>query len=110
MLKRLAASLLLAVPALAQSTIKDALVKHWKTSQEFTIAVAKMMPADSYAFKPVPEELSFSQVLIQVGGANLGACANASGMKRPAVSQKISDGASGKVDIDKDSVLQFLDD
>ena len=110
MLKRLAALLLLAIPALAQSTIKDALAKHWKTSQEFTVAVAKLMPAESYAFKPVPEELSFSQVLIQVAGANLGACANASGTKRPAVSQKIQDGAAGKVEVDKDSVLQFLGD
>src|SRR5277367_954217 len=97
--------LVFSIPALAQSTVKDALVKHWKTSQEFTLAVAKMMPADSYAFKPVPEELSFSQVLIQVGGANLGACATASGTKRPVASQKISDGAAGKVDVDKDSVL-----
>jgi hypothetical protein len=110
MVKKLAAFVLLAIPALAQSTIKDALVKHWKTSQDFTMAVAKMMPAESYAFKPVPEELSFSQVLIQVAGANLGACANASGAKRPAIPQKMSDGASGKVDVDKDSVLQFLGD
>src|SRR5580692_9352860 len=110
MLKRLAASLLLAVPALAQSTIKDALVKHWKTSQEFTMAVAKLMPADSFAFKPVPEELSFSQVLIQVGGANIGACATASGTKRPATPQLISDGASGKATVDKETVLQFLND
>jgi hypothetical protein len=30
----------LAAPVLAQTTVKDALVKHWKTSGEFTIAVA----------------------------------------------------------------------
>ncbi len=110
MFKRLAAFTLLAIPALAQSTIKDALVKHWKTSQEFTIAVAKLMPAESYAFKPVPEELSFSQVLIQVAGANLSACAAASGTKRPTISQKIQDGGAGKVEVDKDSVMQFLGD
>ena len=68
---KLAALLLAGIPAMAQITVKDALVKHWKTSQEFTLAVAKLMPADSYGFKPVPEELSFSQVLIQVAGANL---------------------------------------
>lgn len=107
---RLALVALLAVPVLAQTTMKDALVKHWKTSGEFTIAVAKLMPADSYGFKPVPEELSFSQVLIQVGAANLGACANASGMKRPAVSQVLIDGMNGKGTVDKDTVLQFLTD
>jgi hypothetical protein len=109
-LKKVAAFAILAIPVLAQSTVKDAMVKHWKTSQEFTIAVAKLMPADSYSFKPVPEELSFSQVLIQVAGANLGACANASGTARPGISQLMADGAAGKTSVDKDSVLQFLNE
>jgi hypothetical protein len=109
-MKKLIALVVLAMPALAQSTVKEALVKHWKTSQEFTMAVAKLMPADSFDFKPVPEELSFSQVLIQVGGANIGACATASGTKRPATPQLISDGASGKATVDKETVLQFLND
>jgi hypothetical protein len=107
---KLAAFLLVAIPAMAQVTVKDALVKHWKTSQNFTLAVAKLMPADSYGYKPVPEELSFSQVLIQVAGANLGACANASGTKRPTVPQLIMDGASGKAELDKETVVQFLND
>jgi len=101
----------LAIPALAQTTIKDALVKHWKTTGEFTLAVANKMPADSYGFKPVPEELSFEQVLIQVGGSNLSACANASGMPRPAIPPKISQAAGeGGAEVDKESVLQFLTD
>ncbi len=99
---------ILAVPALAQSTIKDALVKHWKTSGDFTIAVAKLMPADSYGFKPVPEELSFSQVVIQVAGANLNACANASGSKRPDIPKPIMDALNGKGEVDKDTIRQFL--
>jgi hypothetical protein len=99
---------LLAVPALAQSTIKDALVKHWKTSGDFTIAVAKLMPADSYGFKPVPDELTFGQVLIQVARANLGACALASGTKRPDVSSTLVEEESGKREADKDSIIQFL--
>jgi hypothetical protein len=107
---KLAALLLAAIPTMAQVTVKDALVKHWKTSQDFTLSVAKLMPADSYGFKPVPEELSFSQVLIQVAGANLGACANASGTKRPAISQLIMDGASGKAEVDKEAVVLFLND
>jgi hypothetical protein len=99
---------ILAVPALAQSTIKDALVKHWKTSGDFTIAVAKLMPADSYSFKPVPDELTFGQVLIQVGRANLGACALASGSKRPDVAPALVEEESGKQAPDKDSIVQFL--
>jgi hypothetical protein len=99
---------LLAVPALAQSTMKDALVKHWKTSGDFTIAVAKLMPADSYGFKPVPDELTFGQVLIQVGRANLGACALAGGTKRPDVPPALVEEESGKREADKDSIVQFL--
>ena len=99
---------LLTVPALAQSTIKDALVKHWKTSGDFTIAVAKLMPADSYGFKPVPDELTFGQVLIQVGRANLGACAVASSAKRPDVSPALVEQESGKQAPDKDAIIQFL--
>lgn len=99
---------ILAVPALAQSTIKDALVKHWKTSGDFTIAVAKLMPADSYGFKPVPDELTFGQVLIQVARANLGACALASGSKRPDVPAALVEQESGKQAPDKDTIVQFL--
>jgi len=52
MKKNLLTALLLAVAALAQSSnaqssIKDALVKHWKVTGEFTIAVAQMMPAEA---------------------------------------------------------------
>ena len=107
---KLAVLFFAALPAMAQSTVKDALVKHWKTSEDFTLAVARLMPADSYGFKPVPEELSFSQVLIQVAGANLNACANASGTKRPPISQVILDGANGQASVDKEAVLQFLTD
>ena len=102
--------LALAVPAIAQTSVKDALVKHWKSSTEFTLAVAKAMPPEDYSFKPVPEEMSFGQVLVQVGGANLNACSNASGTKRPEIPDKIMQVARGKADIDKDSVLAFLTD
>lgn len=102
--------LVLVVPAFAQSTTKDALVKHWKVSSDFTIAVAKLMPAEDYGFKPVPEEMSFGQVLAQVAGANLNACANASGTKRPEIPDKIMQAVRANADIDKDTVLPFLTD
>ena len=99
----------LAIPALAQTAVKDALAKHWKTTADFTIAVAKLMPADSYGFKPVPEELSFGQLMLQIAGANLGACANASGLARPAVPARISQEVKDeKADVDKDSAIAFL--
>jgi uncharacterized damage-inducible protein DinB len=99
---------LLSIPALTQSTIKDSLVKHWKTTGDFTIAVAKLMPADSYGYEPVPQELTFGQVLIQVARANLGACALASGSKRPDVAPALVEEESGKREADKDAIVQFL--
>jgi hypothetical protein len=105
---KLAVLALSALPVLAQTTIQDALVKHWKTSTDFTIAVAKLMPAENYGFKPVPEELGFGQILIQVGAANLNACSNASGVKKPDIPKPLLDAMAGKADADKDSVLQFL--
>ena len=49
----------LAIPALAQTTLHDSMVKHWKTTADFTMAVAKAMPSADYAYSPVPAELSF---------------------------------------------------
>ena len=41
MKRTLLAILALALPALSQTSIKDALVKHWKVTGDFTLAVAK---------------------------------------------------------------------
>ena len=99
------------IPALAQSTIKDALVTHWKVTADFTIAVAKLMPAESYGFRPVPEELSFGQLMVQIAGANLSACANASGLARPQIPAKIAQAVrEEKADVPKDDAVQFLAD
>ena len=106
----------LGIPALAQSnadqtSIKDVLVKHWKVTTDFTIAVAKLMPAESYGFRPVPEELSFGQLMVQIAGANLSACANASGLTRPPIPQKIAQAVrEEKAEVDKDEAVQFLID
>ena len=108
---RLFLGLSLALPALAQTTLHDSLVKHWKTTEDFTIAVAQKMPADGYGFKPVPEELSFGQLMVQIGGANLNACALASGMTGPAVPSNLSAALKDeKLNIDKDTAVKFLTD
>src|SRR5579859_6436842 len=101
--------LAISIPALAQSTVKDALAKHWKTSGEFTIAVANAMPADGYTFRPNPEEMSYGQLMAHIAGVNLNACANASGLTKPALTPKIAEWAKDpqKVDVDKDTAVQF---
>lgn len=107
---RLAAFLALTLPALAQTTVKDALVKHWKTSGEFTIAVAEAMPAENYNFRPNPEEMSFGELMAHVAGINNFACANASGMERPPVPAKLAAWSKDpfKVDVDKETAVSFL--
>jgi hypothetical protein len=116
MKKKLLTGLLLVMPALtqtssAQTSIKEALVKHWKVTEDFTIAVARQMPADGYGFRPVPEELSFGQLMVQIGGANLNACSSASGMPRPAIPPKILETLKDeKMNVEKDLAVQFLTD
>jgi hypothetical protein len=101
----------LAMPAFSQSSIKEALVKHWQVTTDFTISVAKQMPAESYGFRPVPEELSFGQLMIQIGLANAGACSRASGMTAPKTPDKYVQAARDEkapIEITKDEAVQYL--
>jgi uncharacterized damage-inducible protein DinB len=107
---RVLALLLAAAPVLlAQTSVKDALVKHWKTAGEFTIAVANAMPASDYNFRPNPEEMSFGQLMAHIGAADVGVCALASGMKRPDDPPKIAAWRKdSKLEIDKDTAVAYL--
>ncbi len=110
-MKQIFLTLALAIPAFSQASIKDALVKHWKVTADFTIAVANKMPAADYGFRPVPEELSFGQLMVQIAGANLGACSTASGMPRLPIPPKLAASLKDeKTDIDKELAVKFLTD
>jgi DinB family protein len=110
-MKKILLTLVLALPAFSQTSIKDALVKHWKVTGDFTVAVAKLMPADQYGFRPVPVELSFGQLMVQIAGANINACSTASGIKGPTVPPNLSAALKDeKIDIDKDTAVKFLSD
>jgi hypothetical protein len=111
----LLAALLAAVPCFAQPDapdfVRDMMVKHWKVSGDFTLAVAKMMPAADYGFRPVPEELSFGQLMIQIAVANVGACANASGMTRPPTPPELMKALRDEtIDANKDDAIKYLTD
>jgi len=103
---------ILCAPVFAQKTVKDALIKHWKTSGEFTVAVAEAMPAENYNFRPNPEEMNFGQLMAHIAGINNNACANASGLPRPALPPKIEEWSKDteKVDVDKATAVAFLKD
>lgn len=103
------ALLAVALPLLSQTTVKDALVKHWKVTGDFTIAVAEAMPAENYNYRPSPEEMTYGQLMAHIVGADMGACAVASGMERPALTGQIAVWAKAqdKTDVDKESALAF---
>jgi uncharacterized damage-inducible protein DinB len=99
----------LAVPAFSQSTVKDALVNHWKITGEFTIKVAEAMPAENYTFRPVPEEMTFGQVMAHIGAADIGACVAVSGMQRPDEPAQIAAWRKdSKLDVDRASAIEYL--
>jgi len=111
-MKLLLTAALTLAPAFAQTTVKDALVKHWGESAKFTVAVAQAMPASDYAFSASPEEMSFGQLVVHIGAANLGACATASGMPRMTVPEKIAAGLKDEKqkNVDKELAVKFLAD
>jgi len=99
----------LAVPAFSQSTVKDSLIQHWKITGDFTVKVAEAMPADNYSFRPVPEEMSFGQLMAHIGAADLGACVAVSGMQRPDEPAKIAAWRKDqKLDVDRASAVEYL--
>ena len=109
-MKLLLTTLALVLPAFSQSTVKDALVKHWKVTGDFTIAVAKAMPADSWGFRPVPQEMSFGELVAHIAGANLSACSNAGGVARPAIPENILKAVADKQPAERELALKFLAD
>jgi len=65
-----AAFTLSAIAADALPSHADVFAKHWKTAGDYTLAIAEQMPAESYGFKPVPEEMSFAEQLVHIADAN----------------------------------------
>jgi len=49
------------LPAFAQTDTKAVLVKHLKTSRDFTLKVADQMPEADYGFKLTPPQMSFAE-------------------------------------------------
>ena len=99
----------LALPAFSRSTVKDAMVKHWKITGEFTLKVAQAMPAESYSFRPVPEDMTFGQVMTHIGAADVGACAAVSGMQRPDEPAQVAAWRKDqKLDVDKTTAVEYL--
>lgn len=42
----------------------------WRAAKEYTMAVAEAMPAESYSFKPTPDQFTFAVQMIHIAHAN----------------------------------------
>jgi len=85
---------------------------HRKTSSDFTIAVASAMPAEGYTFPPVPEEMTFGELMAHIAALDRNSCANASGLTLPALPAKIEEWVKDtvKVEVDRETAIQFTKD
>jgi uncharacterized damage-inducible protein DinB len=57
---------LCALPAFGQVDIKTIVVKHLKTSRDFTLKVADQMPEADYGFKLTPPQMSFAEQMVHL--------------------------------------------
>jgi uncharacterized damage-inducible protein DinB len=58
-----------AIPAVAQTDVKAILLKHLKTSRDFTLKVADQMPAATYDFKLTPPQMSFGEQMVHLSAS-----------------------------------------
>jgi uncharacterized damage-inducible protein DinB len=79
--------------ATPQDEFKATFAKHWQRAKEFTQAVAEAMPAESYDFRPTPEQMTFGRLMTHIGAQNSDSCAVATGtiaLPEPAAQDKIT--------------------
>jgi uncharacterized damage-inducible protein DinB len=55
-----------AVPAFSQAELKATVLKHLKTSEDFTVKVAEAMPEADYSFKLTPPQMSFGEQMVHL--------------------------------------------
>src|SRR3954462_1108290 len=55
----------------------------WTVVRDNLLKMAEKMPAENYAFKPVPEIESFGQRIAHIAGANLRICQSVNGEDKP---------------------------
>jgi uncharacterized damage-inducible protein DinB len=68
----IACVVLAGLPAFAQTDVKTALVKHLKTSRDFTLKVADQMPEADYGFKLTPPQMSFAEQIVHLAQEQAG--------------------------------------
>ena len=85
----LAAACSCCLPAIAaaqsssNSPVADAFRANVKRNGAHLIAAAEEMPADKYAYKPTPAQMSFGQIVVHLSGGNDFMCSAIGGVKAP---------------------------
>src|SRR6202044_953520 len=77
------------MPVVAQTDVKAIVLKHLKTSRDFTLKVAEQMPEASYDFKLTPPQMSFAGQMVHLSQAMSVFVAPFSG-KQPSASKPAS--------------------
>ena len=54
------------MPVVAQTDVKAIVLKHLKTSRDFTLKVAEQMPEATYDFKLTPPQMSFAEQMVHL--------------------------------------------
>ena len=68
----LACLALAGLPAFAQTDTKAMVLKHLKTSRDFSLKVADQMPDADYGFKLTPPQMSFAEQMAHLAGEQEG--------------------------------------
>ena len=87
------------LPLSAQEELKTSVVKHLKTSRDFSVKVAEAMPEANYTFKLTPPQMSFGQQLVHLS-QDLGYFLSAFSGQKFVPAKPKSDG--------KDDVIAFI--
>jgi uncharacterized damage-inducible protein DinB len=54
------------LPAFGQNDVKAMVLKHLRTSRDFTLKVADQMPEADYGFKLTPPQMSFAEQMVHI--------------------------------------------
>jgi uncharacterized damage-inducible protein DinB len=74
--------------------------KHFGALNKLSIAVAQVMPAEQYTFRPHPESMNFGELMSHIAATNYQFCAGLKDSDPPALSSPT----------DKEAIVKFLGD
>jgi DinB superfamily len=80
-------SLVSAAAAQSKSTVSDVLREMLGGRENNTVAAFEEMPADKYAYKPTPEQMTFGHLAAHIAEGNYYFCANVGDVPQPKVEE-----------------------